>query len=45
MSSSAAQWSATFDAMVDAVALSGSDGRVARANAAAAALAGLDLTR
>jgi PAS domain S-box-containing protein/putative nucleotidyltransferase with HDIG domain len=43
LETSAGQWAATFDAMADAVALLGPDGRVLRANAATTSLAGLDM--
>ena len=40
LESAAAQWSGTFDAMPDAIALVGPDGRMVRANFAAVALSG-----
>jgi PAS domain S-box-containing protein/putative nucleotidyltransferase with HDIG domain len=44
LEAAAAEWSETFDAMGDSVALLGLDGLVVRCNAATTALTGLDMT-
>jgi PAS domain S-box-containing protein/putative nucleotidyltransferase with HDIG domain len=43
LEAAATEWSETFDAMADSVALLGADGRVMRCNAATVAIAGRDI--